>query len=75
MQERTGAMAQFENDADAKAAGYTPIRELLAITDKYGKTQVSPEEMKEYWKQKTDELYGMNRKRRRAWASRQRRSK
>jgi len=65
MQEQTGAMAQFETDQDADLAGYTPIHKL--IKDKaIGPTRLSG---------LVDELYGMNRKQRRAWASQQRKSK
>lgn len=74
MQERTGAMAEFENDSDAKEAGYTPLKELFSMPPAHGKTQLS-EEFIAYFGHKKNELLGMNRKQRRAWASQQRRSR
>jgi hypothetical protein len=65
MHVQTGAIAHFENDEDAKLAGYIPIKTL--VKDKaIGPTKLSGI---------VNELMGMNRHQRRAWMAQKRKAK
>jgi len=74
MHERTGAMAVFETDEDAEAAGYTKLKKLFDMATPKGRSILNDEVFATF-EQNVNELMGMNRRARRAWASRQRKKK